>query len=366
MSIKIGEFVNEFIYRVDLDADYQREKIWSTDDQKALLDSVLSDIDIPKIYLAKIQNNDQFDYECIDGKQRMVALLNFFKPEYDKETKKPLTLTFDGREYTYHELEVEYPQIATRISEYQLDFIIYNKSSFENGPAGERFIRTIFQRLQLGIRLNSGERLKAHQGNIRDFVFQEMGSQAPFLKHTNLSEKRFSRQFTLAQICLNSFRRKQIYDAEGEMNEFGRARLLDLENFFSEEATIKEDNSNLIRIREVLEEIDVAFGKQASIISSRAVAVSAYLFAENLYLEDKKNLIPRFAKFYVKLLEEIKINMGYIRNFENPKNTKVMEEFQKYILQASVEPYSLKRRNAFLEEAFNYYQASGEIVSNNS
>lgn len=362
-SVKIKELVDEFIYSIDLDADYQREKIWSTADQKLLLDSILSDIDIPKIYLAKVEDNKQFDYECIDGKQRMVALLNFFNPEQDKERKKPLTATFDNREYTYQELKTDYPQVAERIDKYELDFVIYDKSSLEDGAEGEKLIREIFRRLQLGIRLNSGERLKAHQGAVRDFVFEEMGVQALFFKNTGLSEKRFSRQFTLAQICLNSFKRKEIYDSEKEANEFVRARLNDIEDFFDEKAGIKKDDSNLVRIREVLKELDTAFGTEASIISSRAVAVSAYLFAEGLYLEGANKFIPEFAGFYVKLLEEIKRNMEFVRKFESPENTKVMEGFQKYILQASVEPYSLRRRNLFLKEAFEHYKTSkGEIV----
>src|ERR1700674_2569220 len=80
-SISIKKFINDYIYRIDLDADYQREKIWSREDQERLLDSIVQNIDIPKIYLARVQGNENFDFECIDGKQRMTTLLSFFKPE---------------------------------------------------------------------------------------------------------------------------------------------------------------------------------------------------------------------------------------------------------------------------------------------
>jgi hypothetical protein len=42
-----------------------------------------------------------------------------------------------------------------------------------------------------------------------------------------------------------------------------------------------------------------------------------------------------------------------------------MEEFQKYILQASVEAYSIKRRHEYLRKAFNYYldpKTKGKII----
>ena len=80
-SIPVKKFIDDYVYRIDLDADYQREKIWSQGDQESLLDSIIKNIHIPKLYLAEVTGSDNFDYECIDGKQRMNTLLNFFKPE---------------------------------------------------------------------------------------------------------------------------------------------------------------------------------------------------------------------------------------------------------------------------------------------
>ena len=86
LNISVKKFIDDYVYRIDLDADYQRDKIWSTKEHEDLLDSILVDIDIPKIYLAKVKDNKQFDYECIDGKQRMSTLLKFFKPEAEEKS----------------------------------------------------------------------------------------------------------------------------------------------------------------------------------------------------------------------------------------------------------------------------------------
>lgn len=345
--VTVKALVDEFVYTIDLDADYQRERIWSTSQQQLLLDSIVSDIDIPKLYLAKVEDNKQFDYECIDGKQRMVTLVTFLKPEPEKSGKAGLTLQILNREYTFQELKHELPKIAQKIESYKLDFVSYDLAALEDASA-ERLIREIFLRLQLGTRLNSGERLKALLGTVRDFVFREMGNNAPFFRNTSLSAKRFSREFTLAQLCLNSFKRK-------ESGEFGRARLLDLEDFFNEKANIAGDDPNLSRIRAVLKLMEDAFGVSGVGISSRAVAVSAYLFSEALYLDGKQDAIPRFAEFFVRLLDEIKRNMELIKKFKNAENPFIMEGFQKYVLQASVEPSSIRRRQSFLESAFAYY-----------
>lgn len=352
LEVSVKEFIDEYVYRIDLDADYQREKIWSTKQQEELLDSILVDIDIPKIYLAEINNNKQFDFECIDGKQRMSTLLKFFKPDFDD--KSPLTLRFLEEKYSYKRLKEEHPTIAKRIEDFKLNFSIYKNTD-------DRLIREIFRRLQLGIRLNSGELLKSRTGTIRNFIYKEIGNDGPFFRNSNLSEKRFSRPYTLAQICINSFAKTKNNDGD-----FVRARLQDIEDFFEEYHDLDENDSNLDRIKKVLISMEKAFGKKAINISSRAVAVTGYLFAEELFMNDKEDLIPKFAEFYIKLLDTIKYNMSLLSSYEQPTNSLVMEEFQKYVLQASVESYSIKRRHSFLQKGFEYYvneNTKGEIIA---
>lgn len=341
----VKQFMDDIVYTIDLDAEYQREKIWPQDKQELLLDSIIKDIDIPKIYLAKTDNK-QFVYECVDGKQRITTLIRFFKPE-DKE-KNPLEVEVVGRKYTYKKLKEEHPTIAKFIDDYKLDLSILEKGD-------EADINEIFRRLQLGIPLNAGEVLKSRTGNVRDFIFKEIGKKGQFLRNTKLSEKRFSRELTLSQIFINSF-------SKSKNDEFVRARLADLEDFFEKHDHLDFKDNNFNRIREVLEIMDKAFGSQAGEISSRAVAVSAYLFVEEL-VKDNKKIIPQFVEFYLKLLNAIHEEMTKLRKFEPPSNTVVLDQFQKYILQASVESYSIRRRHKFLKTAFDYYNKhSNKII----
>src|SRR5262245_62060445 len=97
-TISVKKFIDDYVYRIDLDADCQIEKIWSREDQEKLIDSIIQNIDIPKIYLARIKGNENFDFECIDGKQRMTTLLSFFKPEPNDAA---LTVRVAGEKYSY-------------------------------------------------------------------------------------------------------------------------------------------------------------------------------------------------------------------------------------------------------------------------
>jgi hypothetical protein len=348
-SIKVKELIDDYIYRIDLDADYQREKIWSRKNQEELLDSIVQNIDIPKLYLARVTNNDNFDYECIDGKQRMTTLLSFFKPEPDESQ---LTVRIAGEKYNYKELKKDLPKLAKKIENFKLTFVIYPRIDDDD------FLREIFRRLQLGVRLNAGELLKTYSGTIRDFIYKEMGRDAPFLRTTSLSDKRFSRQVTLAQICINSFNRSKNGD-------FVRARYDDLGDFFKENCDLDDKDEDLMRIREVLKIMDEQFGDRADVISSRAVAVSVYLFVEDMYTEKKQVMIPAFVVFFLKLLGAIKNNLKLLSQYKRPENPTILEGFQKHISQASVEPHAIKSRDRFLAKAFQYYldpKTKGEVI----
>lgn len=65
-------------------------------------------------------------------------------------------------------------------------------------------------------------------------------------------------------------------------------------------------DSNLTRITTVLKLMDKGLGSTASVISSRAVAVSAYLFVEELHINQREDQVSQFCRFYVDLLNEIK------------------------------------------------------------
>lgn len=344
ISVSIRKFMDEIVYRIDLDAEYQREKIWPQDKQELLLDSIIKDIDIPKLYLVQVENR-QYDYECIDGKQRISTLIRFFNPE---KNEIPLKVDVVNRKYTFAQLKTEHPKIASFMENYKLDISILK--SMDDG-----IVREIFRRLQLGIPLNAGELLKSRSGNMRDFIFKEIGKNGPFLRNTKLSDRRFSRELTLSQICINSF-------SKAKSNEFVKARREDIENFFENYEKIDTNDENLKRIRKVLEIMDKSFGDKAKEISSRSIAVSAYLFIEELYTQDNKNLIPKFVEFYLNLLDAISEEMKRLRDYEKPNNQEILDNFQKYILQASVEEYSIQRRHDFLCRAFGHYVKSGKII----
>lgn len=320
---------------IDLDTEYQREIIWTKKAKELLIDSILNEMDIPKLYLAKFTAEREKIYECIDGKQRINSVMEFCKGKIS-----------DLKKRKYVELN---PEERKKFDEYKFTVGIIIDPD-------DDYINELFRRLNLGDPLNTAERLHSMTGAIRNFVFETIGANGPLIGKTNLSSKRFSRELAVAQLVFNS-----TFFRNGE--EFKRARWEDLNKFFEAYPKFSaKDETNTAKIKKILQKIDDVFGDRAEKISSRASLVSAYLFAEKLVLEDKMKDLKIFVKFYLRLWDRIVEQNQLIRRYEAPNNRIILERFYKNVQQASVEPYSIKRRQEFLDEAFEHFKETGKII----
>lgn len=66
--------------KLDMNPSYQRQSdAWNKSKKQLLIDTILSKYDMPKFYLRDVKNdpNTPFEYELVDGKQRMSAILEF-------------------------------------------------------------------------------------------------------------------------------------------------------------------------------------------------------------------------------------------------------------------------------------------------
>ena len=180
---------NDFVARIesgelDLETEYQRDIIWKKEKQQLLVDSILKDIDVPKIYLAYFKDDKK--YECVDGKQRIASILDFYNnaiPTPSNEYFKSLSNKKDFLEYSFSVSIIEDPT--------------------------DDDITELFKRLNIGTPLNGGEQIHAMRGDMRDFIFKEIGRNGPFIGKVRMGKTdkkgyRFPREITIAQMIINS------------------------------------------------------------------------------------------------------------------------------------------------------------------
>ncbi len=99
-----------------LQPDYQRREVWGPAAKIMLIDSILSEIPMPKIFVSSHIKNDKTVRAVIDGQQRITAILAFLANEF--ALASPYTGPFVGKYFDQLPEEVRHDVILA----YEMDF----------------------------------------------------------------------------------------------------------------------------------------------------------------------------------------------------------------------------------------------------
>jgi len=84
--------------RLELQPDFQRNEVWSRSAQIMLIDTILKNIPIPKIYIKSFIRDEKTYRVVIDGQQRLTAILAFINNKF--KLKKPYLGEFEGYKFS--------------------------------------------------------------------------------------------------------------------------------------------------------------------------------------------------------------------------------------------------------------------------
>lgn len=145
--------------KINLQPDYQRGAVWSKAQKQLLIDSILRDLDIPKIYLREIEHNE-FGEEAIDGQQRLTAISEFYADAFPLAKDADAVQGFEIKGKSFSDLHED---IKDLFEAYELSVVVLRDASNED-------VEEMFLRLQNGTTLNAAEKRNAMPGNMKDFV----------------------------------------------------------------------------------------------------------------------------------------------------------------------------------------------------
>lgn len=98
-----------------LQPDYQRREVWGEAAKIMLIDSILNDIPMPKIFVSKEIKDMRTYRSVIDGQQRISTILNFLEDAFKLEN--PYRGAYDGKKFS--ELS---SQVQDELLLYSIDF----------------------------------------------------------------------------------------------------------------------------------------------------------------------------------------------------------------------------------------------------
>lgn len=176
--------------RIDTNPDFQRPAVWTTAQKQLLVDSILRDYDVPKMYWRKLSSKPD-RYDVVDGQQRLRAIWSFVDGDFVLPANaEPV----DGDETAGCDYKSLPDDLRIRFDTYALDVVVLEDTD-------ENEVREMFLRLQNGTSLKAQEKRNAMPGNMRDFVRSLTGH--AFFKRVGFANSRFTHDHVAAQmVCL--------------------------------------------------------------------------------------------------------------------------------------------------------------------
>lgn len=151
---------------INIEPEYQRQGgVWDESKKQLLIDSILNDYDIPKLYFHKLtpqQKKDsgkEFDFAIIDGRQRIETLWEFIDGDLplDPEFQYLVDETVKAGGLSYQDLAITYPKLKIRFDSYILPVILVETEDMD-------LIDDMFSRLNEAVPLNAAEKRNAFGG----------------------------------------------------------------------------------------------------------------------------------------------------------------------------------------------------------
>lgn len=346
--------------------EYQREPdIWSRDQKQRLIDSMLRRFDIASIYMYQ---RDDRGLECIDGRQRLNAIMSFLGENENDHRDNAFPLKVHNEissaiESPFRNLEgLSFPHIremlddplageaTSAILDYPLT-VVYLSGFAEPDEFNLQFLR-----LNLGTLINAGEKLHAMVGGMRDILFEsERVGGHPFFELVRIPTRRFAKELTAAQVVLQAFSRR-------ETGSFTRARHPDLQRFVKTNEGATESDPIVAEIAQTLDALYEHAGDVGEILRNRAMTVSVVLLAWERTLYATPSRVAEFRSFLDAFIARLRWQVDNMKRFAVDDRYEYLVEFQRHLTQAAVERPAVTRRHELLSREFDRWLAGSQLT----
>jgi hypothetical protein len=257
-----------------MEPEYQRQGgVWSEEDESFLIDSIINDYDIPKLYLADFTsiatklNEDKKRYAVIDGKQRLEALFRFFNNEYPLATN---TTWVDNPKTQisglfYSDLQASHADLASKIAEFPLPIMHVITDEVER-------INQLFVRLNKGSSLTGAEKRNAMLGPVPK-VIRRLSEHVFFKEYVRYKAKRGQNLNAAAKLLRFELARKPVDTKKIQLDEMVNSH---------ETLKPKELERASDKVNRTLGAMCGVFHKKDPLLANQGSLAVYYLFAQRV------------------------------------------------------------------------------------
>jgi hypothetical protein len=191
---------------IDVEPAYQRRgDIWTLEKKQLLIDSILNDYDIPKLYFHSISrkqgssHGSEFDYAIIDGRQRLQTIWSFMDDGFalDDEFVYLADETVSAGGMTYSRLASEYPRLKIRFDSFILPIVCLETEDLD-------VIEDMFSRLNEAVPLSAAEKRNAIGGPMAQCI-RDVADHSFFSEKVRFSNRRYQHREVAARLLFIEF-----------------------------------------------------------------------------------------------------------------------------------------------------------------
>lgn len=201
---------------IKLDPPYQRfGEIWNLEKKRLLIDSILNDYDIPKIYFhaydRKKVSETGCTYAVIDGRQRLETIWAFLEgkftlaPDFEYQRDSSIKLENLG----YSDIAKQYPRVKVQFDSFILPVVLVSTED-------EELIEDMFSRLNEAAPLNAAEKRNAYGGYVVKAI-REISNHHFFTEKVRFSNKRYQHMEASARLLFSEYNihfEKKLFDTK--------------------------------------------------------------------------------------------------------------------------------------------------------
>jgi hypothetical protein len=275
--------------KIDMIPPYQRHgRLWSATDKAFLVDSIINEFDVPKIYIADFTfgqtklNARGLPYAIIDGKQRLEALFDFFEGKLildsDFVFQQNPSLKLGG--LGYNDLKSNYPDVADIVDNYPLSVMRVITDDTES-------INELFVRLNRSKPLTGAEIRNAMAGPvpgiIRFLITHDVFRSCIRFPQTRGQDK-------------NAAAKLLVFEFEGKMTETKRRNL---DQFAKDAKRTSKDRLELAsrRVIDILDRMAEIFLPRDMLLGSAGILPVYYWFVRQRKAKDDSMIREFLVEF---------------------------------------------------------------------
>lgn len=273
---------------INVEPWYQRRgEVWTLEKRQLLIDSILNDYDIPKLYFHVLSQSQKvsegnFDYAIIDGRQRLEAIWSFTDDGFalSEDFIYLLDPKVKAGDMTYSKLSSEYPKLKIRFDSFTLPIVCVETDDID-------LIEDMFSRLNEAVPLNAAEKRNALGGPMAQCI-RNISDHHFFSNRVKFNDTRYQYREVAARLLFIEYSllfQKRIIDTKKPY----------LDDMVKKYKTGKAKQLDDIRnsTTRVLNDLDAVFEDKDSLLKAQAVIPVYYLTLRGAAKSGKQALFRR-------------------------------------------------------------------------